>query len=394
MDAQLRSIPNSHERITGLGSSFSARAQSRYCGSCGSLSTEALFQTKLREIMRFEHFFCWAVITFALGCTHSVFDTKNRASSSQVAQLEEAEADLAAGKPAEALVKFVEFRKKNLSSPFGVRALFGEAEALEQIEKASESLVIYRQIIDLSRTTNPENLAYAFFRAGLVLETLGEEVMAQAHFLDAERLKDYLPGTVRLAELPARLAALLARQQQWESSRNYLVSADRGLAQIFGTGELSQDQREQKAKVLLMMGKLSPQLIDHKNYQSLGEIFSTLQIFLLRSLEISETQSGKQAGHQLKQVYQKFWDLTVNPPTPLEIDPLAARTQMRQQRGKMATQLVEMIEKINQYKSPLGLNTEVREMYGFLQVLREQAEIKIQEAAEVNPLTKSRARTN
>ncbi len=344
--------------------------------------------------MRFEHFFCWAVITFALGCTHSVFDTKNRASSSQVAQLEEAEADLAAGKPAEALVKFVEFRKKNLSSPFGVRALFGEAEALEQIEKASESLVIYRQIIDLSRTTNPENLAYAFFRAGLVLETLGEEVMAQAHFLDAERLKDYLPGTVRLAELPARLAALLARQQQWESSRNYLVSADRGLAQIFGTGELSQDQREQKAKVLLMMGKLSPQLIDHKNYQSLGEIFSTLQIFLLRSLEISETQSGKQAGHQLKQVYQKFWDLTVNPPTPLEIDPLAARTQMRQQRGKMATQLVEMIEKINQYKSPLGLNTEVREMYGFLQVLREQAEIKIQEAAEVNPLTKSRARTN
>lgn len=205
----------------------------------------------------------------------------------------------------EALVAFREFQEKHPQSIYLQTARFGEAWALELSDLPSESLEVYKSVMEASSGRLPQLYARALYRSHFNYEKLGQDVQVIAVLTECQRVSNDLPLEIALVEIPSKLSMIYAKMNQPSDSEKYLRQTEQGLRQL-----LTQEKptNEWLARVYVQMGTVNVTQAQPENLESYLSGQKAVQRYLLQALNFNDPMwSDKAAGH-IVQNYNLFWN--------------------------------------------------------------------------------------
>lgn len=281
---------------------------------------------------------------------------------------------------------FAKYESEFPQSVYLNRSKLGHARALQGEKKFTEAIQLYREIIDSSLDQNPEFEALACFYSSYSYEALGDEPRTLTALTTAKSFSQYLPREIAFAELPARLAAYYKRNGDETSARKYFVQAERGMATLLSDD--NEKNRKIKAKTYFKMGELSPSQIKPENLQARMNSLGFMQIFLLRSLELADSEWSPRALENLQLNYQEIWNAMQQIPKDKELDPTAAERLQQEAQIKSLYQILDLIQRLKVYRHPENIQEGVatRELFLFLAKIEAQAQ-QMLASSEIQPLT-------
>jgi tetratricopeptide (TPR) repeat protein len=220
--------------------------------------------------------------------------------------------DMTAGKYADAVVKADQFQEKYPYSLNLQKARFHKAEALEGLNRWQEAADTYTAISTFSKKTQPEIAAQSVYRLSFVYEALNDYQRVLTSLFEAQRLQEYLPPEVGLAEIPARLAMAYTKENNPEEAQHWLVEAEKGLKQALESrAEPMTD--EWLAKMYFNMGSVSTNKMSMKNAASTIHSQEALQKYLIKAMQYNHPIWSASAGKRLRAAFADIWAVLENP---------------------------------------------------------------------------------
>lgn len=247
------------------------------------------------------------------GCAHlfqrsADVPVEDRERVRQVQSLSGAEQALSAGRFEESLRAYRQFQSDFPQSIFFQSARLGEAESLEGQGRYQEAVELNREIYLKTLRYQPEIAAQALYRSGFCYEAMGDDVKAVAAFLDAYKLKEHLPLEVAMAEIPAKLSSIYARQSREKEARDYLNEAEKGLAKVrqekgaqLGTTWL--------ARTYFQMGSVSTNQLTAESFGSFAQGQMWVQSYLIKAMKLEDPVWSLRAQQKLIETYRDLFNV-------------------------------------------------------------------------------------
>ena len=302
-------------------------------------------------------------------------------------RVSEAEEALDLQKFPEAAEQFEKFENEFPQNTFLNRSKIGHARALAGSEKYSEALALYRDVIDSTLGKHPDLMALASYYASFCYEATGEDAKTYASLTDALKLREQLPMAIAQAELPARLAAYYNRNGNIELAKKYYHEAEIGVAVAFK--EDTDKNQVSKAQTFFLMGELYSDQLTAESLQAHIDSMIMMQSFLLRSIEMKNSIWSARAQRNLEDNYRDLWNvITQIPKHRKDLDPFAAEQVHREAQVLAIGQLLELIQKLQIYRSPLEKSDNIllKELFEFLRKIEQRAQQVLAENSTI-PLT-------
>jgi tetratricopeptide (TPR) repeat protein len=245
-----------------------------------------------------------------------------------------------------ALELFLKFKTENVSTPYYVSSVLGEARTREKLGQWSEAIKLYREVIELTRFSQPEIAAIALYQSSYCYEALGDEVKVQASLQDAFNLKEHLPNEIANAEIPARFAASYFRIGQSQKAKEYLEKAELAVFQF------KSENSNWAAKTYFQMGYLSTNQLSSENFQAIVDTLKITQRFSLRSIEQEDAKWSPKGLENLKINYQGLIQI-INLENPKKsLDRAAASRELNDRKFRMASEVLAAINLLRRLQMP------------------------------------------
>lgn len=272
---------------------------------------------------------------FLMSCSHFLttpFD--HRASQierdAQEKDLNNAESLLSRGEFGNSLLAFRDFQKKYPQSVFLQASRLGEAQSLEGLGDWINAAAIEREVSLLTLKEQPEIAALALYRLSFSYLELGDDSKSVAALLDAQRLRQYLPLQVRVAEIPARLSAFYAGQGRDKEAAEYLNEAEKGVDNVLKNPPKGL-QKDWLAKTYYQMGSISVSQLTALNFIEFLRGERMVQVYLLKAMKLNDPQWSAKSLKYLLEMYQ-------------ELDRLVTVEPARESQTQMAAAFYDLIE--------------------------------------------------
>jgi tetratricopeptide (TPR) repeat protein len=200
------------------------------------------------------------------------------------------------------------------ASEFDLVVLYNSGAAYMGLGDCSKALERFRQVARSSAGKFEHIEGEALYRASLMYECLEQDAKAITSLIDTKKRAKDLPFEVKVAEIPARLAAAYARMGNRDRALYYFNQASRGLKRVV-TMEGRAGQIERVSKTLYLMGKLTPTQrtaqVDPINYL---RSLSMQQPYLLQAIEMGHPLWSKKAEEDLSIAYDNVWRFSIADP--------------------------------------------------------------------------------
>jgi len=275
----------------------------------------------------------------------------------QVDELMAANKELEQGHLEKARELFEAFKVKHEFSPFYQKAQLGQARALEQMGLWSEAAGLFKNMVESTRTTQPEIAGEALYQSSYCYEALGDEARVLASLNDALRMGEALRPEVRWAEIPARMAASYNRMGRLTEAKKSLAEAESGIQKIRSTMGEKLGNKE-LSRIYLQMGSLSTNQLSFESFQSALETLKVVQTFALRSIEFNDPVYSTKALEGLKINYRDLYLQVQQVPFNSTLDVGAAKREQTERKTKMSAGLLMAIQLLRQ--SAMPANTSVQ----------------------------------
>jgi tetratricopeptide (TPR) repeat protein len=210
------------------------------------------------------------------------------------------------------------------------------AMQLEQEQKFKLAEEHYKDVRNKNLQSAPDIAAFAEWRLSYTAEALGDDLRALSHVASAENLKQSLPVTIRLAEIPARKAILYHKLGQFEQAYKATQSADQGLEEILSGAHAMRPQDAELCEMYYNMGAATAYVLDDQTPQSILMAQKVSQKYLLQSMQFHQHKHAKMAADLLLQNMNSLWNWQQTFPD--------RRTQI-----DVAAQLLELVQISERY---------------------------------------------
>lgn len=252
--------------------------------------------------------FIFVGVMFAAGCATAKKESK------QSPQIEKKLPDFDKGLAAlekenyqEALDIFNRILVQKPASEFDLVVMYNSGSAYMGLGDCAKALERFRQVVRSSAGKFDRVEGEALYRQSLMYECLEQDAKAITSLIDTKKRAKDLPFEIKVAEIPARMAAAYARMGNRERALYYFNQASRGLKRVV-TMEGRVNQVERVTKTLYFMGKLSPNQrtaeVDPINYM---RSISMQQPYLLQAIELGHPLWSKKAEEDLTIAYDNVW---------------------------------------------------------------------------------------
>lgn len=322
---------------------------------------------------------CLASIYFLGACAHlssAPQRVQTATSKNEENDILNAEKLLALGRNEEARIQFRNFQENYSQSLYFQSARLGEAQALEALGQWSEAIALDRDVYLKTLKQQPEIAALALYRMSFSYEALGDDTKTLAALLDARNMQSHLPSEVALAEVPARLAALYGRMEGREQeAMKYLSEAEKGIESLRQSRQKTDSSW--LAKTYFQMGSLSTNQLSADNYEQSIEGQKMVQVYLLKALQLNEPAWSKKSLEQLKNTYQRFFNLFESQKTD---------RQRQVSMGGSLTDLIQQAELFRPLRAQVANNFE-KDFFSYLSEVSAQTEKALYQNGESMSLT-------
>lgn len=306
---------------------------------------------------------------------------KRRAAEQPV--ISQAEKALAEAKFQEAQNLFVEFQKKYPHSVFFQSARLGEAQCQEGLGHYQEAAELYRDIFYKTNKDHPEIAALALYRMAFAYEALGDDLKTVAALLDAKNRSESLPLEVAQAQIPARLAAVYARQNRDKEALAYLNEAEKGITKVIAA-KGKEIKPDWLAKIYFEMGSISTNQLTVENFEDFARGQKIVQVYLIKAMKQSDDSWSKRAQARLEETYRDLYTY---------IETGKGNRALQSQNGGA---LVDLMDQAELFKPLAGqkANTYEQAFFNYLDEVRKKTEIALYGSKESMTLTEESQKLN
>lgn len=266
-----------------------------------------------------------------------------------------------------------QFLRTNPHSHHWFEIAFLNGRAREGFEDWSGAITMYRHIIERSFNKQMEFVALAHYRIGFCYEVLLENDKALAAFMDASRLKAYLPLEVYLAEIPARIASIHARLNQTALADSFAQKAELGLSKVKALRKNADP--DWLGQTYLKMGSISLTQVDKDSFKQNIFTLERNQRYLLAAIELDDPRWSIEAQEKLLRTYNSLWRFIDSYKGTISDDWEADLVSEAEDRARFASQYLEAIEKLKTYRAPeeSPSYSKTRSLYENLETLETKA---------------------
>ncbi|MGZ3770844.1 MAG: tetratricopeptide repeat protein [Bdellovibrio sp.] len=273
-----------------------------------------------------------------------------------------AEKLLADRKFEEAKASYQKFQALHPYSVFVQAARLGEAQAYYGLEDYQSAANLARDVNLATVRYQPDIAALAWYQMSFDFEALGEDHKAVAALLDAQTLSKYLPATVALAEIPARLAAAFGRQGRDEEALKYIEQAELGIQKINADKTLKL-KKDWLGKAYVQMGSISTNQISKENFEDAIKGQKWVQVYLIKALRLNDSNWSLQAQNRLQNTYRDLYTLI-------------SSTEDRELQKNMAGDIFDLMDQADLYKpyADQKMNSYETSFFTYLAQIRKKTE--------------------
>lgn len=219
-----------------------------------------------------------------------------------------AEKVLAQGRFEEARILFRDFQVRYPQSTFFESTRLGEAQCLEGAGRPQDAVNLYRDVFLKTEKYQPDIAALSLYRMSFAFDALGDDAKVVAALLDAKQRGANLPVEVVLAQIPAKLATVYARQNRDAEAFAYLNEAEKGIARV--VLEKGKDLKaDWLAKIYVEMGSVSINQLSVENFEDFVKSQKIVQVYLLKSLKQNDSTWSTRGLMRLRETYQALFTL-------------------------------------------------------------------------------------
>jgi tetratricopeptide (TPR) repeat protein len=173
----------------------------------------------------------------------------------------------------------------------------------------------YKEATDLNREIylntlryQPEIAAQALYRSAFCYEAMGDDLKAVAALLDAKKLSQHLPAELAMAEIPAKLSAIYARQDREKEALAYLNEAEKGLAKVMQE-KGTQLNKTWLAETYFKMGSISTNQLTKDNFSSFSQGQMWVQSYLIKAMKLEDPVWSARAQQKLIETYRSLFQV-------------------------------------------------------------------------------------
>lgn len=271
---------------------------------------------------------------------------------------------------------------------------FNAGAALEGMRECGKARERYRRVILANQKANPQVLAQALHRLGLVYECLNDDARAVTNFLDAHKRKKNLPPEIGQAEVPARLAAAYARLGNKEMAQKYYLEAEAGVKKLQVELRETKSYRDLLARTLFFMGKIDEQKEGREGLAERAMSLRLLQRFLVQSVSLDSREWSGKAKDQLVEAYGALTRDIQNFTVPKPQTPIAQKRQTKEELSRIYQLMMANLKELKLLRFPDPKEPPViASLYNEMQMVERKLEILAAEnAVEMEQTDESRKR--
>jgi tetratricopeptide (TPR) repeat protein len=257
---------------------------------------------------------------------------------------------LAQGNYKDALAAFDAFLRSQPTSPYTQVANFNAGRALEGLERWSDAVERYRQVVQVTNKS-PRLQALALYQLSFPYEAMNDDPRTVATLIDCEGRKQFLPDAIATAELPARLASAYARVGNLDLAMKYYSEAESGIARLHHQ-TASQAAPEWLAKTLYLMGRLSLREMTWDNFDEALRPVQRAQLFLLQAIELENPKWSEEALTETEKIYDQMLEVLKSPPKTNEDDQVLSAREAQKRQWDLTEQTLECARALRAARPP------------------------------------------
>lgn len=296
-------------------------------------------------------------------------------------QIEKAETELKKGYFKTAQELFKSFQENYPKSHYYQAARMGEAQSLEGFGEWVEAERIYHDIYLKNIQDQPQIAALAAYRKSVVYEALGNDLKSLVSAMDAKKMADFLPPEIAKVSLPARIASAYFHLEKDDEGLQFLTEADKGLNILLSVKPTI--EIETLGRIYLEMGSVSTNQLSSDNYERIVEIQKSLQIYLLKVMQLNHPNLSQRALDQAKVTYQKLFNQ------------FALNTSNREEEINLGGSLIDLISQAELFdpmkssSSGQEANPFEKDFFAFIKVIKNETEKILYKFQETIPLSEA-----
>ncbi|KYG66550.1 hypothetical protein AZI86_05765 [Bdellovibrio bacteriovorus] len=321
-----------------------------------------------------------SILVLSVGCAHFAERAKEAnieevQRNAQAQDLHEAEDLLNKGRFEESEKAYVTFQTKYPQSTFYQASRLGLAQSFEGQGRFNEAVELNREIYLNTLRLQPEIAAKALYRSAFCYEAMGDDQKALAALLDAKNLGQHLPPEIALAEIPAKLSAIYARQDREKEALAYLNEAEKGLAKVMQERG-STLERSWLAQTYFQMGSISTNQLSRENFGSFAQGQMWVQSYLIKAMKLDDLTWSPRAQKKLIETYRSLFSL------------FESEAELAQQ-VQMGGDLYDLMDQAELFKPITGEKIEgyEKDFFATLTDIRSQSDKILYTAKETTGLT-------
>lgn len=314
------------------------------------------------------------------GCAHRGPSDENLAPTQEITQ---AEKTLASARYEDALKLFREFQTRHPQSVFFESARLGEAQSLVGVGRFNEATELYRDVYLKTQKDHPEIAGLALYYMSFAYEALGDDLKMVAALLDAKKRASHLPIEIALAQIPARLATVYARQGRDPEAFAYLNEAERGITKVIQSHGKDMGP-DWLPKIYVEMGSASTNQLSVDNFEQFIGGQRIVQVYLLKALKQNNPNWSSQGQQRLQTTYRDLYTL------------LESVKSDRQLQADLGGSFVDLMDQAELYKplSDQKMNSYEQDFFSYLTEVRKKTEEILYGSGETMTLTEESKRLN
>lgn len=256
-------------------------------------------------------------------------------------------------KYAEAAKIFDDILVENPTTELDLIVSFNAGAAYEGLGRCQQAAERYRSVVKSTLTRQGRIYAQALFRLSYVYECLGDNPKVIATLLDLHRRDSFLDENVKLAEVPARLAAAYARVGNRTTAEKYFKLASEGIQRLNIKFKNQSNQTVTLVQTLYLMGRFNQkELLALGDGLEMVQSISFLQPYLLQAVEMNVNPWSEKSAQDILLAYDHIYKILQSPQPESDEDSLIAERNQKSKQRQLAKSALASLRSFKAIKMP------------------------------------------
>lgn len=254
--------------------------------------------------------------------------------------------DFEASKFQEAAENFKKFYLNQSTSKYAWISRYYYGYSIEMLGKNDDAIEVYREVIQATVARGQFLRAKTLYRMSFCYERMSNDIQVVASLKDIGEAIKFLPESVRLAELPARIAGAYARLGNQDEATKYYEQAEAGIGQL-KRKHTGVESSEWFAKTLFAMGSLEVRDLNWQNFDREIEPFGRSQIYLFRSIVANSQDWSARSEQMLLNGYQRLQSVIINQkPAPTGEDSIVSQREIVSRQNELIQLVLTKVQEL------------------------------------------------